>query len=117
MPNHPRFPVLLYRGVRGARTGAASALEALFARNGWPPQWRDGIYAFHHYHTRGHEALGVAAGGGAGAARRAGRARGDARDRDVACSRRGPGPAGVTGYELLVVGAFRPGSADRLRRR
>jgi uncharacterized protein YjlB len=63
MPNHPRFPVLLYRRVvSGEGEAAASALEAVFGRNGWPPQWRDGIYDFDHYHTRGHEALGVASG-------------------------------------------------------
>ena len=63
MPNHPRFPVLVYRGVvSGEGEAAAAALEALFARNGWPPQWRDGIFDFDHYHTRGHEALGVASG-------------------------------------------------------
>jgi len=58
MPNHPAFPALVYRGV----AADAAAIEALFARNGWPPQWRDGIYDFHHYHTRGHEALGCARG-------------------------------------------------------
>ena len=62
MPNHPRFPVILYRGAVAGSGEAAAALEALFARNGWPPAWRDGIYPFHHYHTLGHEALGCANG-------------------------------------------------------
>ncbi len=63
MPNHPRWPVILYRGVvDGSGEVAAAALEARFATNGWPPQWRDGVYDFHHYHTLGHEALGCAAG-------------------------------------------------------
>lgn len=64
MPNHPRFPVVLHRAAVPVGGDVAAALEALFARNGWPPQWRDGIYAFHHYHTLGHEALGCARGSG-----------------------------------------------------
>jgi uncharacterized protein YjlB len=60
IPNNPRFPALVYRRV--IDTPSAEALEAMFRLNDWPPQWRDGIYAFHHYHTEGHEALGVASG-------------------------------------------------------
>ena len=63
MPNHPHFPLLFYRDVvSGEGEVAAAALEALFAANGWPPAWRNGIYPFHHYHTLGHETLGCAAG-------------------------------------------------------
>jgi uncharacterized protein YjlB len=63
MPNHPAFPVLLYRGVvSGSGEAAAASIEALFAANGWTPAWRNGIYPFHHYHTLGHEALGCASG-------------------------------------------------------
>ena len=110
MPNHPRFPVLVYRGVVSGEGDAAAALEALFGRNGWPAQWRDGIFDFDHYHTRGHEALGIASGsarvllGGPGgreveiARRRRGGAAG--RDRaSAACGERG----------FLVVGAYPPG--------
>ncbi len=60
IPNNPRLPVLLHRGAVPA--GDPAAAEALFARHGWPPAWRNGIYAFHHYHPNAHEALAIARG-------------------------------------------------------
>jgi uncharacterized protein YjlB len=57
IPNHPRFPVLIYRGVDGL--GDA---RGLFAAHGWGGSWVDGIFDFHHFHSTSHEALAVVSG-------------------------------------------------------
>lgn len=68
-----RHAVRVYRGVLDTAVGAsgneenvaaerALAFESLFARHGWPPAWRAGLYEAHHYHASAHEVLGIYAG-------------------------------------------------------
>ena len=56
IPNHPRWPVLIYRGVD------VGDGESLFINNGWGGTWTDGVFDFHHFHSTSHEALAVIAG-------------------------------------------------------
>ncbi len=61
IPNHPRWPLLIYPGVLGKEI-TPEAFEDLFTRNRWPAAWRNGVHPFHHFHADGHEALGVYSG-------------------------------------------------------
>jgi len=56
IPNHPRFDVLVYRGVE------LDDPRGLFAAHGWGGTWVSSVFAFHHFHSTSHEALAVLAG-------------------------------------------------------
>jgi uncharacterized protein YjlB len=62
IPNNPVLPVLIYTQAVELHGDPAVALEHLFSSNQWPPDWRDGIYDYHHYHSTAHEVLGIAKG-------------------------------------------------------
>jgi hypothetical protein len=53
IPNHPRWPLILYRGaVRlPIMFDPAAVFEDLFESNGWGDSWRNGIYDYVHYHS------------------------------------------------------------------
>lgn len=118
IPNNPRFPALVYRkALSPDLADLASAMERRFEENGWPPAWRNGIYDFHHYHSKGHEVLGIAKGsaelvlGGEGG-RELGVTAGD-----VLLLPAGTGHCRLSASSsLLVIGAYPPGqSGDILR--
>jgi uncharacterized protein YjlB len=60
IPNHPRFAVLIYRGVPEA--SSPEAARELLGRHGWGGSWIDGVFDFHHFHSNAHEVLAVVAG-------------------------------------------------------
>lgn len=118
IPNHPRWPMIVYQQVVDkAEVDAASIFEAIFGRNGWGNGWRNGIFAFPHYHSNAHEVLGIAQGEavvrfGGGTGREFKVSKGDA----VLL------PAG-TGHQrlqasadLLVIGAYPAGADYDLKR-
>ncbi len=61
IPNNPDLPVVI---VPGASDPAASPedVRATVLRNGWRGAWLYGVFGYHHYHARAHEALIVVAG-------------------------------------------------------
>jgi uncharacterized protein YjlB len=116
IPNHPRWPLVLYRGALRLpeRLDPAAVLEDLFERNGWGDSWRDGIYDYLHYHSRIHEVLGIARGRGKV---RFGGPRGrtlSLKAGDVAVLPAGTGHQCLSASrDFLVVGAYPPsGSYD-----
>jgi len=66
VPNHPRWPLMLYRSAVSLdeQHDPAAVVEDLFEANGRGDSWRDGIYDYVHYHSRIHEVLGIARGKG-----------------------------------------------------
>jgi len=67
VPNHPRYPVLVYRGavvLKRRSFDPATVIDTLFQSNGWGRSWRDTVYDFVHYHSQIHEVMGVARGHG-----------------------------------------------------
>jgi uncharacterized protein YjlB len=114
IPNSP-LPTLIYHDVEAARE--AAPCEELFASNDWIPDWRDGIFSFHHFHSTAHEVLGIVAGR---ATVKLGGPSGQSleiRQGDVLVLPAGTGHCNErSSSDLLVVGAYPDGMPWDLRR-
>ncbi len=111
IPNS-RVPMLVYRHAVPAD---AEAIENLFERNHWPPRWRNGVHPFHHFHSTAHEVLGVARGH---ARVLFGGPKGEVLEisaGDVVVLPAGTGHCNQgASSDLLIIGAYPVGTADRL---
>ena len=111
IPNHPTWPLVIYRGAVRLPPAfdPAAVFEELFASNGWGGSWRNGIYDYAHYHSRIHEVLGIARGNGKV---QFGGTRGrtlELKAGDVAVLPAGTGHQAISvSSDFLVVGAYPP---------
>lgn len=58
IPNHPEFPLLVYKNVIEKKDDPIH----LLALNNWSNSWRNGVFSYHHYHSNSHEVLIVVGG-------------------------------------------------------
>lgn len=111
IPNNPRLPFLVYRGVIDLKGSPdpEELVEKTFLRNQWGEIWRNGIYPYVQYHSGIHEAMGLARGR---AKVRFGGSQGqeiDIQAGDVVVLPAGTGHQGLWGSpDLIVVGAYPP---------
>jgi uncharacterized protein YjlB len=61
-PNNEKLPVIILQSPLQNEMIEPKLFEELFRKNHWPAAWRNGLYDFHHYHSRAHEVLGVYSG-------------------------------------------------------
>lgn len=62
IPNNQKLPLLLYRQVFGESKNLEAQFKDAFKQNKWGGSWTNGVFSYHHYHSKAHEVLGVAAG-------------------------------------------------------
>ncbi len=61
-PNNENLPLVVLKSPLKDVRIAPEIFEKLFTDHGWPAAWRNGLFDFHHYHSKAHEVLGVYSG-------------------------------------------------------
>jgi uncharacterized protein YjlB len=62
IPNNQALPLLLYKQVFTNNKELERQFKDAFRRNNWGGSWTNGVFDYHHYHSKSHEVLGVIAG-------------------------------------------------------
>ncbi|WP_276496832.1 cupin domain-containing protein [Pontibacter litorisediminis] len=62
IPNNPQLPLLVYAQVFSEKDDLVSRFKEAFRQHNWRGSWVNGVFGYHHYHSKAHEVLGVAAG-------------------------------------------------------
>jgi uncharacterized protein YjlB len=109
------LPVLIYHGIEAAHD--AAQCEGLFDANTWVPDWRDGIFSFHHFHSTSHEVLGIVRGEAAVMLGGPSGRRLEIAEGDVLVLPAGTGHCNQgSSPDLLVIGAYPDGMPWDIRR-
>lgn len=62
-PNNAGLPLVdLPPAFAAVPAAAPPTIEKVLRENGWDSVWRNGVYAFHHYHGTAHDALDIYSG-------------------------------------------------------
>lgn len=61
-PNNEKLPLVIFQSPLQDADILPELFEKIFRENHWPAAWRNGLYDFHHYHSRAHEVLGIYSG-------------------------------------------------------
>lgn len=62
-PNNEKLPVLYYPAALDLPgEEPAAEVEKIFQKNNWDGSWRNGVFDFHHYHSKSHEVMGIYSG-------------------------------------------------------
>lgn len=112
VPNNPDLALIHYRGALAPEMGTADVIR-LFGDNRWRGAWVNGIFPYHHYHSRSHEVL---ANVGAAVTVQFGGDKGPVvlfEAGDVVVIPAGGGHCRVSeGGDLVIVGAYPEGQED-----
>lgn len=113
IPNNPDLPLLLYQQVFEPGDNLKERFEEAFQQNGWVGSWINGVFDYHHYHSRSHEVLGVLSGTATIAFGGLGYLETDVRAGDMAVLPAGTGHCLISASDdFKVIGAYPQGQEN-----